>query len=306
MVAGGCGSSESAAKAAAKAAVAADSGLYRYGETAFKPGRMIASKGNLLELTLAVNDIYCEDTACVCVNMVACRKYTALQKALLDKYNIKLNFLYFEEVYELEKALKSGKCEGTICKPWRAYSLMAEIGADYKRIADVLDPDDGSVLEGVFMVKVDSPIKSAAEISGKILVMGESSSYEKNHAALRYMREHSIVPAKVYTKASCLESIGEMLDGRADVAVVSDYTMTATCAVDIADPEDFRILAKTEKIPLTSVILDMKKVSGADALRLQSALLGVSGKNASKELLGSGFIKPAAWIPVMEKQFDEQ
>jgi hypothetical protein len=42
----------------------------------------------------------------------------------------------------------------------------------------------------------------------------------------------------------------------------------------------------------------MAKVSEADALRLQKALLDISGDSAPAGLLSRGFVAPASWIPV--------
>jgi hypothetical protein len=68
----------------------------------------------------------------------------------------------------------------------------------------------------------------------------------------------------------------------------------------LADPDDFRILAHTVKSPLTSLLLDMKRVKASDAVRLQKALLELSGTAVPDEMLGHGFVKPVSWIPATE------
>ena len=65
----------------------------------------------------------------------------------------------------------------------------------------------------------------------------------------------------------------------------------------MASEDDFRSIGATEKMPLCSVILDMAKVSEADALRLQNALTDISGKKSPESMLSDGFVKPASWIP---------
>jgi ABC-type phosphate/phosphonate transport system substrate-binding protein len=106
-----------------------------------------------------------------------------------------------------------------------------------------------------------------------------------------------VFPGRIDTHASCIENIGVLLDGKADAAVVSDYALSADCAVDFANADDFRILARTENIPLTSLMLDMNRIDAADADRLQIALLQLSGKNAPESLLSSGFVEPSQWNP---------
>ncbi|MHC4873483.1 MAG: phosphate/phosphite/phosphonate ABC transporter substrate-binding protein [Planctomycetota bacterium] len=270
-----------------------------FSETVFVPGSEIKSHGNqkTLKLTLAVHDIYCKDTACECVHYVASRRYPDLIKFLKKTQNIDLELVYFPEPYEMEKALVKKIYDGVICKPWMAYMHVPEHKLRYKRIADILDPDNNQMLSGMFIVVKDSKIKTLADINGKRLVMGQSDAYEKYNAPLKMLNKAGIKPVSFSKRASCIECIGELFDEKADVAVVSDYVMSASCAVDIAKPEDFRTIAGTEKMPLTSVILDMDKVSESDALRVQKALLSVSGKHIPESMLSKGFVLPVSWIP---------
>ena len=85
--------------------------------------------------------------------------------------------------------------------------------------------------------------------------------------------------------------------GKVDAAVISSYAFTASCAVDFAKAEDFRVIAKTPEMPLTSLLVDLNKVSAADAARLQAALVAVSGDKVPADLVGKGFVLPAAWRP---------
>lgn len=270
-----------------------------FSETAFRPSNDAGKYDTVkpLIVTLAVNDVYCKDTACKCVHSVAARQYKDIQSKLKKECNIDLRLIYFMDPYDLEKSVISKKYDGFICKPWLVYASAPGHNWEYKRIADVLGPEDNQWLTGVFMVRKDSPIKKLEDIVGKNLVIGQYDSYEKYHEALRMLDEKGIKPGKITHKASCLESIGELLDGNADMAVVSSYTWSATCAVDFTKPEDFRIIVTTPKIPLTSVILDTKKVDKKNASRLQNALLKFSGKNSPETMLSHGFVKPAPWTP---------
>ncbi|MCK5675629.1 MAG: PhnD/SsuA/transferrin family substrate-binding protein [Verrucomicrobia bacterium] len=250
-----------------------------------------------LELRLAVNDIYCMDTACSCVHDVAARTYPQALKKLKSEYGLDLQLVYFTETYQLEDAIASGEYDGALCKPWHAFRHEKEAGADFRRIVDVLDPNNNRWLTGTLIVPADSPIQTLEELNGKHLYIGQADAYEKHHAAKRLLEQKGIKPAKIDTHASCGENIGVLLDGEADAAVVSDYALSADCAADFAKPEDFRILAQTEKIPLTSLMLDMNKVAEADARRLTAALLALSGSNAPETLLGNGFVEPSPWNP---------
>jgi ABC-type phosphate/phosphonate transport system substrate-binding protein len=149
----------------------------------------------------------------------------------------------------------------------------------------------------MFIVKKDSPIKTLTDINGKSLVAGQYDSYEKYHLALSMLEKNGITPNLITNKASCTECINALLDNQAEVAVISDYALTASCAVDFAKPDAFITIGRTEAIPLCSVILDMSKISEQDALRFRNALLEISGNKAPKSLLSNGFVLPAKWTP---------
>jgi ABC-type phosphate/phosphonate transport system substrate-binding protein len=250
-----------------------------------------------LTLKVAVNDIYCTDTACSCVHYVAGRTYPETLEKLSEQHGIDLQFDYFIEPYELEEAIETGVYDGVLCKPWLALRLQQDIGADFRRIVDVLDPDNNRWLTGMVIVTADSPITSLKELNGKHIYLGEPDAYEKHQAAARLFAREGIVPGKIDTHASCGENIGALLDGKADAAVVSDYALAADCAVDFANADDFRILACTEKIPLTSLMLDTNKVDAGAARRLKKALLALSGNDAPESLLSAGFVEPSQWNP---------
>jgi ABC-type phosphate/phosphonate transport system substrate-binding protein len=248
-------------------------------------------------LKIAVNDIYCTDTACVCVHDVAARSYAGLQAAIKASHGIDLQLIYFVEPYQLEEAILSGEYDGVLSKPWTALMLQEQSGASFQRIVDILDPQNNRWLTGLFIVRADAPFQSLEDLNGKHIYLGHPDAYEKNQAAWRVLRQRGITPARTSMAASCSENIGVLLDDEADAAVVSDYALSAGCAVDFANPSDFRILAHTERIPLTSLMIDKNKVGKAEAMSLQRALLALSGNHAPESLLSRGFIKPVPWNP---------
>lgn len=250
-----------------------------------------------LSLKIAVNDIYCTDTACFCVHDIAARRYEQTLDRIKTETGIDLQFTYFPEPYQLEEAILSGTYDGVLSKPWTALRLQKQAGASFQRIVDVLDPNNNRWLTGIVIVPTDSPIQSYQELTGKHIYLGEPDAYEKHFSAKRLFTQKGINPATIDTNASCSENIGVLLDGKADAAVVSDYALSADCAVDFANPDDFRTLARTERIPLTSLMLDMNKHSASDAQLLRQCLLELSGDQAPEALLSSGFVEPTPWNP---------
>lgn len=252
-----------------------------------------------LVLKIAVNDIYCTKTACECISEIATRDYTGTLAKLKKDHQIILELTYFMEVFDLEKAILAGTHDGAICKPWTAYNLSKKSGADFKRVADIRDRDDNAMMTGHFVTTAKSTLKSLEDLNGKRIAFGQKDSYEKNQAPLQMLAAKNIKPGECFYFNSCGENLDALMNGKVDVAVVSSYALTASCAVDFAKPEDFKTIAQTPEMPLTSVMLDMRKVSAAAATALQKALLKISGDQTPSDLVGKGFVRPASWKPVI-------
>lgn len=250
-----------------------------------------------VSLRLAVNDTYCKATACECIHYLASREYEEVVEMLKDRYDISLELVYCLEESDLEDSIRSGHFDGAICKPWFAMRLMPDRNMKFQRIADVLDPFDNSLLGGLFIVRKESPLATPEDINGKVIAIGTENSYEKHHMALAQMDDLGIRPGKIISKAVCTEGINALLDREADVAVISDYALVATCAADFAEEGAFRTIWKTGDIPLCSVVLNRKRVSRKDATRLQAALLEISEERIPESFASKGFVRPVPWSP---------
>lgn len=251
----------------------------------------------LLTVKLAVNDLYCMDTACACVHYVAARTYPETLQQLKDEFGVDLQLTYYVEPYNLEYAIVAGEYDGAICKPWTALMLQEKAGTVFERVVDIPDPDNNQWLTGIVVVMADSEIQSLEELSGKSILFGQADAYEKHQAAKRLFQQKGIEPGKVDTMASCIENLGQLMDGKVDAVVVSDYALSADCAVDFANPEDFRIIGTTERIPLTSLLIDIDRMPKEDRARLQAALLAFSAAGAPDSMLSKGFAEPVKWNP---------
>ncbi len=251
-----------------------------------------------LRLKIAVNDIYCSKTACSCISKIATRSFDTVVANLQAHHQITLELTYFMEVFDLQKALRANQYDGVLCKPWTALQYEGKTPARFKRVADLLDPDDKALMSGVFLTLAGSSVRTLADVQGKRLALGQEDSYEKHQAPMMMLDAGHIQPSAQVFFSSCGENLNALMDGTVDVAVVSSYALSASCAVDFAKAEDFRTLAQTEKMPLTSLLVDLAKVPAPEALRLQAALLDVSGAQTPKDLLGRGFVLPASWRPI--------
>lgn len=255
-----------------------------------------------LTLKIAVNDIYGRQTACDCIEQIATRRYDGLVAVLADRHHIKLELTYFPEVFDLQKQVPANKYDGFICKPWSVIGQAGTKAANFKRVADLRDPQNEVMMTGVFLALADSPLRSLADLAGKRLCLGQADAYEKNQAPLQLLAAKAIKPAKTLMFSSCGENLSALLDETADVAVVSSYALTATCAVDFAKPEQFKTVGATGPMPLTSLLLDLSRVSRADGLRVQRALMECSNDKVPADLAGRGFVLPVSWKPVLPPQ----
>ena len=254
-----------------------------------------------LQLSLVISDVYCKDSACSCVHFIATRRYTDFFCLLKEQYGIAVTPLYFEDSYEVAKQIKSGQVDGVICKPSLGFVTSRAAGQDYVRVADVQDVFTNTVLWGLFVVPRDSPIHTLKDAAGKRIVFGQADAYEKHQAAFATMAKAGLpVPpaASRIEKASCIEALGAIMDARADVAVISHYALTGGCAVDFAKPEDFRVIATTERIPFISLMLDRGKLSVAEIHRIRDAFIALSRTALPATMSGGGFVEAAPWDPV--------
>lgn len=250
-----------------------------------------------LKLAVAVTDVYCKDSSCKCIEQIATRGYGDFCRKLKEKYNIELELTYFVEPYDIARAFIDGKFDALLCKPWIVYQHPQGRSEQMARVADLQDLKGNPGLWGIVIVPKESPIRELSEIAGKRLAIGQPDAYEKHQAALALFKQEKIKVAenKMVQKASCLECLDLLMKGQADAAVISNYALTADCAVDVTSPDAFRVLGKTEQIPLTSFMVDLGRVSRDDARRIGQALIELTTSELPDTMSGGGFVTPASW-----------
>jgi ABC-type phosphate/phosphonate transport system substrate-binding protein len=268
-------------------------------ETALRPqGGEPAKPGQPpLKLVVGVNDVYCKDSSCKCVEHIATRQFGDFCRKLKERHGIGVEMVYFVEPYELDAAFSAGKFDALLCKPWLVFRRPEGRGGRMTRVADLQDVNGGTGLWGTVIVPKDSTLKKLADISGRRVAIGQTDAFEKHQGVLAlFQREGIKIPQdKLVEKASCLECLDLLMNGSVDAAVISNYALTADCAVDVTTPDAFRVIGQTEKIPLTSFMIDLKRVSHDDALRVQRALVELSKNELPPSMSGGGFVEPVSW-----------
>jgi len=268
-------------------------------ETALFPQNATPAKTEptLLKLVVGVNDVYCKDSSCKCIEKIATRQYGEFCRQLKKRYNIEVEFVYFLEPYELDKAFRAGKFDAVLCKPWLVFQHSVGRSEGLARVADLQDLHGDIGLWGMVIVPTNSAITKLSELSGRRIVYGQRDAYEKHQAALELFQREGIKISqdKLVEKASCLECLDLLMKDSVDAAIISNYALTADCAVDVTTPESFRVIGRTETIPLTSFMIDLKRLSRDDAIRVQKALIALSQDGLPASMCGGGFVKPASW-----------
>ncbi len=248
-----------------------------------------------LKISVGVNDVYCKQTACSCVHDIANREYADFAELLKKRAGIELDLHYFIEPYDLQKAFAAGELDAFLCKPWPLVRQKDGRGKQLERIADLQDPDRNPYLWGIVIVPKDSPVQSLSDLKGLRIATGREDAFEKHQGVQALLAEVGVAPAQVVEKASCIECLDLLLSGKVDAAAVSNYALSADCGVDIADPDDFRIVAETRKIPLTSFMVDTSRVSAGDASRLKEALISLSASDLPASMREGGFVDAMPW-----------
>ncbi len=248
-------------------------------------------------LVLGVHDPICKQTACSCVGDLAIREYGGLLAHVRRAAGIELEFKYYEEPLLLQREVVAGRLDGMVTKAWLGLCYARQAGRAFTRLADVTLPKgEPQELYGLFIVPKESPLKQLADLQGKRLVLGMTNAYEKS-----YLAEETLRVARLEVKKSavfkCQNAAVELVEQRADAAVISSYALHYGCINVVADPKEFRVIGETKRrIPfITFMVAD--KVAPAVRERLQQALLALKGDQVPADLLSAGLIPPIAWAP---------
>lgn len=250
-------------------------------------------------LVIGVSDPLCKLSACSCVGDSAIRSYATAAARVKESTGVELRFEYFEDPGQLAEGLAAGRYDGLVCKAWSGMTLARRTGRPLRRVATVGMPaGEPEGLCGVAMVLKDSPAKSIADLKGRRLAIGEPKDYDKSWAVGAALAKAGVADCKTHACGSCSTAVVDLMEGRADAAFISSYAVRYSCLADLADPDDFREIGRTETIPFVSVFLDSAKVPEAVRDSVASALLELSGDAAPADLFSRGFAAPEPWAPV--------
>lgn len=240
---------------------------------------------------IGVNEPFCRETASNCVGGHVARDYSALAALVRGGTGTGLKLVYYPVEEDLVRAVARGDVDGAIAKTWTALRAYEAAGVEGERVCDIPFPDGETRLTGVFITRSDGPVQSLADVSGRRLALGRPESYENSHAADRALKGFHVVPGDRLAAGGCIPAAVSVLDGDADVAVVSNYCTRYGLDEILAERGAFRILGETAPIPFATLILSTRVPAQARAA-IKAALLGGAG-----EVVPGGLRPPAPWAP---------
>jgi ABC-type phosphate/phosphonate transport system substrate-binding protein len=155
-------------------------------------------------VVIGVNDGFCRQTHSLCVGEDRLREYAGLAKVLSEKTGRRIELKYLNTEAQLIDAYKAGGLDGVICKTWAALRAGGAGGRELHRLADLSMPGGPNLLEGIFFVRADSPIKTMADLAGRTLGMGGPDAYEKSLAVTARLKQAGVAPAAVKVIPTCV------------------------------------------------------------------------------------------------------
>ena len=134
------------------------------------------------------------------------------------------------------------------------------------------------------------------DIAGARLALGRPESYENSHAVDRTLRDLGVEPGRRQAAGGCIPAAVSILDGEADVAVVSNYCARYGLDQIVGKPGTFRILGETSPIPFATVALTSRVPEPLRAAIKRAWLRDAESPPGHAPFPG-GLRAPAAWTP---------
>ncbi len=134
---------------------------------------------------------------------------------------------------------------------------------------------------------------SVADLLGKRVGCGPVLAVEKDAApkaalAKAGISEGDVVPSEQH---SCKSAIVELLEGRADAAVISSYAAQYGCMVVVAAPGDVRAVGRTGVFPFMTFAASAKLDEGLRA-KMAKSMLEMKGGQAPADIMSKGVVAP--------------
>ena len=225
-------------------------------------------------LRMVVMDPLALPLACDCVGGYAQRRYDRLAAFLEGNLGRPVQVAFTEDLLAVTR-----RGEGAIHLVIGKRSVVGHDAARAKLavrpVARLTDTAGGTELTGLFVVRTADAAKGLTDLAGRQVLFGPPESDEKHAAALAALAAAGVAaPAHPLTVPSCSGAAVEVVEGRADAAVISSYALALLEGCGNIDKGALRVVGRTGPVPFVTAFAT-GCVSAEMEKRLLSALLAM-------------------------------
>lgn len=265
----------------------------------------LPEEANPQPLHVLVADTSAVELDCSCAPGAPRRQYEPLRLALQSAIGRPVQFEYiadflFDEMPEADARLIRSS-ELMIGKHSAINYAASKLNQPVRWIASLTRIDGSDKLVGIFVARVDGPIKKIGDLQGHKVSLGMPFHAEKHDAALAALRRENAGPAETRNALLCRDAVADVVAGRSDAAVISDYSQVLLQTPEVVRGVKLAVIGKTDEVPYIAVFSN-DWVSQRDVDIIRRFLTEQTGKD--RELLkalqsSKGFV-PAQGVVVRE------
>ena len=242
-------------------------------------------------LQLVVMDPLCKELSCPCVKGFAQRDYRALGDFLSKKLGRPVEFTACETLAAgIQRTHNS--VDLVIGKDSVIRSQASAQKGAFRPLARLSDRQGKTTLTGLFVVRVNSPVKGLTDLKDRKILFGPAECEEKYSAALAALQSTGVpLPYKPDTRQGCDGTVLEVAEKKADAGVISSYAIKLLEGCGAIDQGSLRTVGETLPVPFITAFAG-PHLTGKDAEAVSAALMEVRNDKKLRTKLESrdGFV----------------
>ena len=213
----------------------------------------VTPEPNATALRLLVMDPLADQIACDCVAGYAHRDYDRFGTSLSAALSRPVTVHYADDLRAGLDDIPAGH--------WLVIGKDSVVRHDAKALDMTVSPlarlkglDGTTDLHGLFIAMTDSPVKRLEDIRDQRLRFGPPGSIEKDGLARDALTGAGIpIPAPLPRSADCTAAALAVVDGEADIAVVSSYALPLVEGCGAIQPGRLKVIGQTAPAPFITV-----------------------------------------------------
>lgn len=129
----------------------------------------------------------------------------------------------------------------------------SKINQPVRWIASLTQTDGRYEFTGILVARADGPIARIGDLQRHKVSLGMPFHVEKHDAALAALRRENASPAEVRYVLLCRDAVADVVAGRSDAAVISDYSQGLLQTPEVARGVKLPVIGKTDEVPYIAV-----------------------------------------------------